>query len=90
MDETNQQNFSARQSSVGELISRKSSRKGDETVAITWKDIQFETLLKDPARSTILKKVYKKKTVLNGLSGKAKSGELLAILGPTGKWSNAC
>jgi ABC-type multidrug transport system ATPase subunit len=61
-----------------------SQRSRDEKVAISWKDIRFETLIKDNAKSKFMAPSYKTKTVLNNLSGRAESGELLAILGPTG------
>eukprot|EP00599_Poterioochromonas_sp_BG-1_P012788 CAMPEP_0173159526 /NCGR_PEP_ID=MMETSP1105-20130129/17184_1 /TAXON_ID=2985 /ORGANISM="Ochromonas sp., Strain BG-1" /LENGTH=665 /DNA_ID=CAMNT_0014078021 /DNA_START=81 /DNA_END=2078 /DNA_ORIENTATION=- len=51
---------------------------------MNWKDIRFETLVKDASKSTPLKTVYKTKVVLNNLTGRAESGQLLAILGPTG------
>jgi ABC-type multidrug transport system ATPase subunit len=53
-------------------------------VSIRWEDLTFETLVKDPERSSIVAPVYKRKQILKGLSGSARSGELLAILGPTG------
>jgi ABC-type transport system involved in cytochrome bd biosynthesis fused ATPase/permease subunit len=65
-------------------ISRTSSRSANERVSIRWEDLTFETLVKDPERSSIITPVYKRKQILRGLSGSAKSGELLAILGPTG------
>lgn len=61
-----------------------SSRSSEEKVAIIWKDITFETLVKDPQLSKPFNPVYKTKLVLNGLNGKAESKQLLAILGPTG------
>jgi ABC-type multidrug transport system ATPase subunit len=61
-----------------------SQRSRDEKVIITWKNIRFETIVKDPTTSKFGKTVYKTKTVLNNLSGRAVSGELLAILGGTG------
>eukprot|EP01040_Poterioochromonas_malhamensis_P012046 gene12045-13160_t len=61
-----------------------SKRSRDERVVMNWKDIRFETLVKDASKSTPLKTVYKTKVVLNNLTGRAESGQLLAILGPTG------
>lgn len=61
-----------------------SARSSDEKVVITWNNVTFETLIKDPINSKPLHTVYKKKLVLDGLSGKAESKQLLAILGPTG------
>ena len=62
----------------------KSIRSADEKVVITWNDLLYETLEKDTAKSTFTSTVYKKKIILNRLSGRAESGQLLAILGPTG------
>jgi len=61
-----------------------SARSSDEKVVITWKDITFETLIKDTQLSKPFQPVYKTKVVLKGLTGKAESKQLLAILGPTG------
>lgn len=62
----------------------KSIRSADEKVVITWDDLLYETLEKDGNKSTFMSTVYKKKVILNHLSGRAESGQLLAILGPTG------
>ena len=62
----------------------KSIRSEDEKVVITWDNILYETLEKDAVKSTFTSTVYKKKLILNNLSGHAQSKELLAILGPTG------
>ncbi len=61
-----------------------SVRSRDEKVVIAWKNICFETLVKDKEKSKLCNSVYKRKTVLNNLSGRAESSQLLAILGPTG------
>jgi ABC-type multidrug transport system ATPase subunit len=65
-------------------ISRTSSRNVDERVVLTWEDLTFETIVKDVDKSTLFKPVYKLKKILRSLNGSIKSGELLAILGPTG------
>lgn len=65
-------------------ISRTSNRRSDERVTIRWENIRFETMVKDAEKSTVLAPVYKKKQILRGLNGSASSGQLLAILGPTG------
>jgi hypothetical protein len=41
-------------------------------VVIEWKNITFKTLVKDSQKSKLLMPVYKKKTILNGLSGTQK------------------
>lgn len=61
-----------------------SKRSREERVVINWKDVRFETIVKDSSKSSLFKTVYKTKVVLNSLSGRAESGQLLAILGPTG------
>lgn len=64
-------------------ISSSSIRGLDEKVYISWKDINYQTLIKDSS-STLIKPVYKLKKMLVNMNGHAESGELLAILGPTG------
>jgi ABC-type multidrug transport system ATPase subunit len=68
----------------GQVTKMRSMRSKDERVVITWHNITFQTVLKDPSKSTFLNTAYKTKNILNGLNGRAASGELLAILGPTG------
>lgn len=65
-------------------ISATSSRHADEKVYLKWENLTFETVVKDAEKSTLLKPVYKTKKILKELSGGAESGQLLAILGPTG------
>lgn len=66
-------------------ISRTSSRNVDERVSLKWENLTYETTVKDTDKSTLLGPVvYKNKKILKGLSGSAESGQLLAILGPTG------
>ena len=52
-------------------------------IALEWRDINFHLLVKNP-KSTMLKTIYDNKHILSNISGSAKSGELLAIMGPTG------
>jgi ABC-type transport system involved in cytochrome bd biosynthesis fused ATPase/permease subunit len=63
---------------------RQSTRSKDEKVVIRWKDICFDTVVKDPSKSSFFHTSYKTKQVLCNMSGRAASGELLAIIGPTG------
>jgi ABC-type sugar transport system ATPase subunit len=63
---------------------RQTQRSRDEKVVITWKNIRFSTIVKDPKKSKVYAKAYKTKFVLDDVSGKASSGELVAIIGPTG------
>jgi ABC-type multidrug transport system fused ATPase/permease subunit len=61
-----------------------SSRKGDGSLELEWRDIRFSMLIKDPKKSSLAKTVYKEKEILKGVSGCVVSGQLLAIMGPTG------
>ena len=53
-------------------------------ISLEWENLNLHVLSKDPTRSTFFKKVMKNKRILRSLYGKAVSGELLAIMGPTG------
>lgn len=61
-----------------------SSRDKDESVNIVWQDLEYSILVKDAPNSTMYNTAYKTKRILQSCSGTAKSGELLAIMGPTG------
>lgn len=60
------------------------SRDASEKVELVWDNIEFETIVKDEKNSSLKEKKYKNKKILRNLSGRACSGELIAILGPTG------
>lgn len=60
------------------------TRSGDESIELEWKNINFSILVKDSEKSSFLNTIYKKKQILNNISGKIISGQLLAIMGPTG------
>jgi ABC-type multidrug transport system fused ATPase/permease subunit len=60
------------------------SRSENEKVHIKWTDVNYSILAKDPVKSTIISPVYKNKRILRNLNGTVRSGELLAIMGPTG------
>ena len=66
------------------ILSRASKRSLDERVVLEWNSITYSVFIKDASKSTFFKPEYKEKTILKGLDGRAKSGELLAIMGPTG------
>jgi ABC-type multidrug transport system ATPase subunit len=55
-----------------------------QRIVIEWKDLSYSILSKDPIKSKPFFPVYKNKRVLRSLSGRVVSGELLAIMGPTG------
>jgi len=50
-----------------------------QKVHLEWKNINYNVVIKDP-----ITKTYKEKTILHNVSGSAESGQLLAIMGPTG------
>ena len=52
---------------------------------MTWSDIEYSILTKDPKESKAFRAVTKSKTIISSMSGSAESGELLAIMGPTGR-----
>jgi ABC-type multidrug transport system ATPase subunit len=60
------------------------TRSLDESIELEWKNINFSILVKDSVKSTFGKTAYKKKEILKNVSGKIQSGQLLAIMGPTG------
>ena len=59
------------------------SRSNDGSLKIEWKDIKFSILSKNKAKSTTFKTIYHERKILKGLFGSIKSGEMLAIMGPT-------
>lgn len=60
------------------------SRSEHEKICLEWKDLNYSILAKDAVKSSIIAPVYKNKRILRSLNGKVQSGELLAIMGPTG------
>lgn len=60
------------------------TRSEDEMVQLEWKNIYFSTIMKNKIESTLLKPVMYEKVILDGVSGSIMSGQLLAIMGPTG------
>jgi ABC-type multidrug transport system ATPase subunit/ABC-type multidrug transport system permease subunit len=65
-------------------FSRALSQEKNLRIAMVWEKINLSVMVKDPSRSNMLKTSYKQKPILQEISGKAVSGELLAIMGPTG------
>jgi ABC-type multidrug transport system ATPase subunit len=56
----------------------------DTKVSLEWENINYFVKVKDSSRSKPFRPVYKNNHILNNVSGSAKSGQLLAIMGPTG------
>jgi ABC-type multidrug transport system ATPase subunit/ABC-type multidrug transport system permease subunit len=68
----------------GKSFSRVLSQDKNLRIAMAWEKINLSVMVKDAARSNFLHSAYKPKQILTDISGKAVSGELLAIMGPTG------
>jgi ABC-type multidrug transport system ATPase subunit len=56
-----------------------SSRSKDEHITMEWEDINFSVITKDSRRGGT-----KNNKILKNVNGRAESGQLLAIMGPTG------
>ena len=54
------------------------------SVTISWKNINYKVLEKDAKASSFGSPVYRNKHILQDMTGSARAGELLAIMGPTG------
>jgi ABC-type multidrug transport system ATPase subunit len=61
-----------------------STRASDDSFDLEWKNLNFSILVKDTAKSSFGRPAYKKKDILKDVSGEISSGQLLAIMGPTG------
>lgn len=64
------------------------AKEGHERIIISWKNIEYSILARDAAQSKPFKPVMKVKKILSSMSGSAESGQLLAIMGPTGSISS--
>lgn len=60
------------------------TRSGDDSFDLEWKNLNFSIVVKDAAKSKFGRPAYKKQQILHDVSGKISSGQLLAIMGPTG------
>jgi len=60
------------------------TRTVDDSVTLEWQDINYWVRTKDSSKSKPFKPAFKNNRILTNVSGSAKSGQLLAILGPTG------
>jgi hypothetical protein len=76
--------FSAESSFLKSLSSQQHTR-----ICMSWENINLSVAIKDSKQSTFFNPKYKIKKILQGVTGKAVSGELLAIMGPTGQ-CNVC
>jgi ABC-type multidrug transport system fused ATPase/permease subunit len=61
-----------------------SSRKNDFHMTIEWEDLNYYVVTKDSKKSKFMRPAVKNNRILNNVSGRAESGQLLAIMGPTG------
>lgn len=61
-----------------------STRGTDSHLQLVWEDINYSLLIKDHKTSKPFATKYKEKKILQNISGQVESGQLLAILGPTG------
>ena len=55
-----------------------------EAMRIEWRNVNFSVVEKDGKASKLCSPVYRTKPILQNMQGSAASGELLAIMGPTG------
>jgi len=60
------------------------SREINEKVVLKWTDLNYSIREKDGEKSTIFSPFFKVKDVVKCVHGKAQSGDLLAIMGPSG------
>ena len=74
--------MSAKQSALSKHFAK--TRSNDESLDLEWKNVNFSIAVKDKSKSSFGKPVYKKKEILQNVSGRVLSGQLLAIMGPTG------
>eukprot|EP00607_Mallomonas_marina_P004883 CAMPEP_0182437988 /NCGR_PEP_ID=MMETSP1167-20130531/85430_1 /TAXON_ID=2988 /ORGANISM="Mallomonas Sp, Strain CCMP3275" /LENGTH=574 /DNA_ID=CAMNT_0024631123 /DNA_START=83 /DNA_END=1804 /DNA_ORIENTATION=+ len=61
-----------------------SNRHADEKVVLEWADVQYSLMVKNEKRSKFMNPAYMERKILKGVSGSVISGQLLAIMGPTG------
>lgn len=60
------------------------TRTKDEHITIEWENLHYSVLTKDSKKSTAYKSSIKNNRILKNVCGRAESGQLLAIMGPTG------
>lgn len=60
------------------------TRTKDEHITIEWENLHYSVLTKDSKKSTAYKSAIKNNRILKNVCGRAESGQLLAIMGPTG------
>lgn len=78
----NKRNFSREQSELYRHYSESFNKT--EKITLTWNNLSYSILIKDKTNSSIINTKYKNKIILRNISGRATSGEMLAIMGPTG------
>ncbi|KAJ1413448.1 P-loop containing nucleoside triphosphate hydrolase protein, partial [Ochromonadaceae sp. CCMP2298] len=58
----------------------------EQSVTLRWSSLEYSMMVKDTSKPSYcgLRPSYRRKRILHGISGEACSGQLLAIMGPTG------
>ena len=74
--------MSLKQSALSKHFAK--TRSNDEGLDLEWKNVNFSIVVKNKSKSSFGKPAYKKKEILQNVSGRVLSGQLLAIMGPTG------
>jgi ABC-type multidrug transport system fused ATPase/permease subunit len=64
-----------------------SQNSKSERISLVWENINLSVTVKDQSKSSFFNPAYKNKQILDNVSGKAFSGDLVAIMGPTGKFN---
>jgi ABC-type multidrug transport system ATPase subunit len=60
------------------------TRSKEGLITIEWENIEYAVVSKSPKKSIFNKDEYSNKRILKNVKGRAESGQLLAIMGPTG------
>jgi hypothetical protein len=60
------------------------SRRINEKVVLTWTDLNYSVKEKDGKKSTMFSPSYRIKDIVKSAHGTAESGDLLALMGPSG------
>jgi len=63
-----------------------STRSNDEKVVLGWDNINYSLLVKDTKTSKPFATKYKEKKILLDINGTVESGQLMSIMGASGKF----